>query len=84
MWVMEALLFNYFMMMRRYCSLKVVRQLFKHHEFNELIGRALLDPINEWPKRMKVKRTTETGERKLPPTTGKKSSEVYIGYTVSH
>ena len=37
-------------MMRRYCKLKGVKQKIDHHKFNELIGRVLLDPVNEWPK----------------------------------
>ena len=71
MWGMEVSLVNSFMIMRRYCKLKGVLQPFQHYEFNELIGRDLIDPINEWPKIMKRKRTTEAGKRKRPPTTGK-------------
>ena len=63
--------------------MKGVQQPFKHHEFNELIGRALLDPINEWPKRMKGKRTTEAGKRKPPPTTGKQVPR-FTSDTLSH
>ena len=53
--------------------MKGVRQPFQHHEFNELIGRALLDPIHECPKRMKEKGTTKAGKRKQPSTTGKQA-----------
>ena len=73
LWGMEISLVNSFMMIRQYCKLKGVRQPFQHHEFNELIGRDHLDPINEWPKRMKGKRTTAAGKRKRPPTTRKQA-----------
>ena len=61
-------LVNAFMMMRRYCKLKGVKQRFDNHEFNELIGRALLEPVNEWPKRYKKNGKTESRKRKRPPT----------------
>ena len=68
LWGMEVSLVNAFMMMRRYCKLKGVKQKIDHHEFNELIGRALLDPVNEWTKGYKKNGKTESGKRKRPPT----------------
>ena len=61
-------LVNAFMMMRRYCKLNGVKQRFDHHEFNEIIGGSVLDPVNEWPKRYKNNGKTESGKRKWPPT----------------
>ena len=68
LWGMEVSLVNAFMMMRRYCKLKGVKQKIDHHKFNELIGRALLEPVNEWPKRYKKNEKTESGKKKGPPT----------------
>ena len=48
--------------------MKGFKQSFDHHKFNELIGRALLDPVKEWPKRLKKSGKTESGKRKRPPT----------------
>ena len=48
---------NAYMMMRRYCELKRVTMPYKHHDFNEKIGYALLNPGSEWPRR----------NRKQPP-----------------
>ena len=35
--------------MSRYCILKGVPPKYSHHDFNEMIGKALLDPDNHWP-----------------------------------
>ena len=57
MWALEVSMVNAYMMLRRYCELKGVTMPYSHHEFNEKIGYALLNPGNEWPKR----------NRKQPP-----------------
>ena len=57
MWALEVSMVNAYMMLRRYCELKGVGMPYSHHEFNEKIGYALLNPGTEWPKR----------NRKQPP-----------------
>jgi len=51
MWALEVSMVNAYMMLRRYCELKGVGMPYSHHEFNEKIGYALLNPGTEWPKR---------------------------------
>ena len=57
MWAWEVSMVNAYMMMRRYCEMKRVAMPYKHHDFNEKIGYALLNPGSEWPRR----------NRKQPP-----------------
>ena len=52
-WGYETMITNAYVMHRRYCRLKGLRQTYTHHDFRELIGLAHLDPVNEWGFRRK-------------------------------
>ena len=41
---------NAYMMLRRYCDWKGIGMPWTHHNFNEAIGYAHVDPVGEWPK----------------------------------
>ena len=42
---------NSYVCMKRYCELKGVPIPWTHHDWNEAIGYAHLDPIEDWPRR---------------------------------
>jgi hypothetical protein len=42
---------NSYVSMKRYCELKGVAVLWNHHDWNEAIGYAHLDPVEYWPRR---------------------------------
>ena len=64
MWALEVSLVNAYMMLRRYCELKGVRMPYSHHDFNEKVGYALLNPDKEWPRRKSpTKSATQTPMR---------------------
>ena len=37
--------------MKRYCELKGGKMRWTHHDWNEAIGYAHLDPVEDWPRR---------------------------------
>ena len=51
MWALEVSLINAYMMLRRYCESKGVKMPYSHHELNEKVGYALLNPHTDWPRR---------------------------------
>ncbi len=51
MWGFEVTLANAYMMMQRYCELKCTRVPYSHHDFQEKVGLAYLDPNKHWPCR---------------------------------
>jgi len=83
MWALEVSLVNSYMMLRRYCQLKNVTMPYSHHDFNEAVGYALLDPVTEWQRRkpppVAARRTPQAAIKRAPrftvntlcPTTGK-------------
>ncbi len=42
---------NSYVSMKQYCELKGVRVPWAHHDWNEAIGYAHLDPVEYWPRR---------------------------------
>ena len=50
MWAWEVNMVNAYMMLRRYCDWKGIGMPWTHHNFNEAIGYAHVDPVGEWPK----------------------------------
>jgi len=50
MWAWEVTMVNAYMMLRRYCDWKGIGMPWTHHNFNEAIGYAHVDPVGEWPK----------------------------------
>jgi len=50
-WGYEVSMVNLYICMKRYCELKGVPVLWTHHDWNEAIGYAHLDPEEDWPKR---------------------------------
>ena len=53
-------------MLRRYCELKGVPMPYTHHDFNEKIGYAILDPDKEWPRRKKPPEFLSGNKMKRP------------------
>ena len=66
MWAMEVSLVNAYMMYRRYCELKGVKQEYDHHEFNEKVGYALIAPDSDedWPRRKSPTPQTAASQKK--------------------
>ena len=52
---------NLYVMMKRYCEMKGVPVLWNHHDWNEAIGYAHLDPHEYWPRRKSPHSTTTEG-----------------------
>ena len=51
MWGYEVSMVNSYVAMKRYCELKGVAVPWNHHDWNEAIGYAHLDPHEYWPRR---------------------------------
>jgi hypothetical protein len=51
LWAYEVSMVNSYMCMKRYCELKGLPVKWSHHDWNEAIGYAHLDPEEDWPKR---------------------------------
>jgi hypothetical protein len=51
LWGYEVSMVNSYVCMKRYCELKGVPVPWTHHDWNEAIGYAHLDPIEDWPRR---------------------------------
>jgi hypothetical protein len=51
LWGYEVSMVNSYVCMKRYCKLKGVPVPWTHHDWNEAIGYAHLDPIEDWPRR---------------------------------
>jgi len=50
-WGYEVSMVNSYMCIKRYCELKGVEVPWTHHDWNEAIGYAHLDPEEDWQKR---------------------------------
>ena len=73
-WGLEVSLINAYMMMRRYCKTNGLHPTYSHHDFNKKVGYALLDHVNEWPRRNRKQPPDATRKRKCttpPPVTMK-------------
>ena len=57
----EVSMVNLYVMMKRYCEMKGVPVLWNHHDWNEAIGYAHLDPHEYWPRRKSPHSTTTEG-----------------------
>jgi hypothetical protein len=51
LWGYEVSLVNSYICMKRYCELKGVPVPWMHHDWNEAVGYAHLDPIEDWPRK---------------------------------
>ena len=51
LWAYELSMVNSYVAMKRYCELKGVKMRWTHHDWNEAIGYAHLDPVEDWPRR---------------------------------
>ncbi len=51
LWGYEVSMVNSYVCMKRYCKFKGVPVPWTHHDWNEAIGYAHLDPIMDWPRR---------------------------------
>ena len=56
LWGYEVSMVNSYVCMKRYCKLKGVPVPWTHHDWNEALGSAHLDPIEDWPRRKKGER----------------------------
>ena len=62
------------MMMRRFCEIKDVKQPYNHHEFQEMIGYALISPETEWTTRNRKKKAPAS--KTPPPEMNKRAPKV--------
>jgi len=69
LWGFEVCIVNAYCMMKRYCKLKGVNPPYTHYGFREKFGKALLDPVKEWPRWGGLKSPPENKKRKSPPST---------------
>ena len=67
---------NAYMMMRRYCELKGVRQPYNHDQFQEMIGYALISP-EEWKTKKRCKQTASKSPP--PPEKFNRAPKVSVG-----
>ncbi len=51
LWGYEVSMVNSYVAMKQYCKLKGVVVPWNHHDWNEAIGYAHLDPAEYWPRR---------------------------------
>jgi hypothetical protein len=63
LWAYEVSMVNSYMAMKRYCELKGVKMRWTHHDWNEAIGYAHLDPVEDWPRRKSPGKFTTNDER---------------------
>ena len=54
LWGLEVSKVNAYMMYRRYHELRGLTPEYSHFEFQEAIGKAWIDPINNWPTRNRM------------------------------
>ena len=69
MWGYEVSMVNLYVMMKRYCEMKGVAVPWTHHDWNEAIGYAHLDPHEYWPRRKLPPGTTAGGSAAAALTT---------------
>ena len=60
LWAYEVSMVNAYVSMKRYCELKGVPVPWTHHDWNEAIGYAHLDPIEYWPRRKEPPKNDDT------------------------
>ena len=82
MWAIEVSLVNSYMMMRRYCELKGVPMPWKHHDFNEAVGYALISPESDWPRRKGPPEISSQKKRKRSPTAAEQTGGGEEGPTI--
>jgi len=61
LWGYEVSMVNSYVMMKRYREMKGVPVPWNHHDWNEVIGYAHLDPHEYWPRRKSSHSTTTEG-----------------------
>ena len=81
LWAYEVSLVNSYVMYKRYCELKGVPVKWAHHDWNEAIGYAHVDPDEFWPRRKSPpkdrfktalpKRSTKVDSKALSPSQGR-------------
>jgi len=80
LWGYEVSLVNSYVMYKRYCELKGVPVKWKHHDWNEAVGYAHVDPDEFWPRRKSPpkatsktaqKRSTKIDSQALSPSQGR-------------
>ena len=69
LWGYEVSMVNSYVMMKRYCEMKGVPVPWNHHDWNEAIGYAHLDPHEYWPRRKSPPGTTAEGSAAAASTT---------------
>ena len=64
---------NPYMLMWRFCKLKGVKQPYNHHQFQEMVGYALIDPDSEWPTRKRYSKSSKSSTPSPPEQSDRKS-----------